>query len=93
MMECRFDENPKVRGVLTRRITSPPGIRTFARVRIFTDEQGKIFVEPLRVTGSGILSTLTRGNGLLIIPEEVEGYDEGEVVEVELLSPIQSQKG
>ncbi|MCD6236053.1 MAG: molybdopterin molybdotransferase MoeA [Thaumarchaeota archaeon] len=93
MMECRFDENPKVRGVLTRRITSPPGIRTFARVRIFTDEQGKIFVEPLRVTGSGILSTLTRGNGLLIIPEEVEGYDEGEIVEVELLSPIQSQKG
>ncbi|MEM4498204.1 MAG: molybdopterin molybdenumtransferase MoeA, partial [Nitrososphaerota archaeon] len=47
-----------------------------------------ILIEPLRVTGSGILSTLTRGNGLLVIPEELEGFDEGSEVEVILLSPI-----
>ncbi|MCD6312555.1 MAG: molybdopterin molybdenumtransferase MoeA, partial [Thaumarchaeota archaeon] len=44
--------------------------------------------EPLRVTGSGLLSTLTKGNGLLVIPEDLEGYDEGSEVEVMLLSPI-----
>lgn len=87
MLGCRFDPPPRVRGRLTRRIASPPGIRTYARVRIY-GEDDEILVEPLRVTGSGILSTLTRGNGLLVIPENVEGYDEGEEVEVEILQPI-----
>jgi len=84
MMGCRFDPRPRVRGVLTRRVASPPGIRSFVRVRVFEDELGRVFIEPLRTTGSGVLSTLTRGNGLLVIPEDVEGFDEGEVVEVEL---------
>jgi molybdopterin biosynthesis enzyme len=37
------------------------------------------------LTGSGLLSTLTKANAILVIPEDVEGYDEGEEVEVELL--------
>jgi len=89
MLGCKFDPKPKVKGVLTRRVASPPGIRTFVRVKAFKNEEGRVLVEPLRVTGSGVLSTLTRGNGLLIIPEEVEGFDEGDVVEVELLSSIE----
>jgi len=87
MLGCRFDPPPRIRGRLTRRIASPPGIRTYARVRIYREDD-EILIEPLRVTGSGILSTLTRGNGLLVIPENVEGYDEGEEVEVEILQPI-----
>jgi len=62
--------------------------RSGDRVRVYRGESGEVLVEPLRTTGSGILSTLTRGNGLLTIPEEVEGYDEGDEVEVELLSSI-----
>ncbi|MEM3922423.1 MAG: molybdopterin molybdotransferase MoeA [Nitrososphaerota archaeon] len=88
MLGCRFDPPPRIRGRLTRRIASPPGIRTYARVRVFKSGDGEISIEPLRVTGSGILSTLTRGNGLLVIPEELEGFDEGSEVEVILLSPI-----
>lgn len=84
---CRFDPAPKIRGRLTRRIASPPGIRSFIRVKVVEADDGEIFIEPLRLTGSGVLSTLIRGNGLLIIPEELEGYEEGEEVEVELLSP------
>lgn len=41
------------------------------------------------MTGSGILSTLTKGNGLLIVPENREGFDEGERVEVILLDPVE----
>jgi len=89
ILECRFDPKPRTRGILTRRVASPPGIRTYVRVRVFKDELGRVLVEPLRVTGSGVLSTLTRGNGLLVIPEEVEGFDEGEVVDVELFSPVE----
>jgi len=58
------------------------------RVRVFRSD-GEVMVEPLRLTGSGILSSLTRGNGLLMVPEELEGYDEGDVVDVELLQPVE----
>ncbi|MCL7393319.1 MAG: molybdopterin molybdotransferase MoeA [Thaumarchaeota archaeon] len=88
MLGCKFDPPPRVSGRLTRKVASPPGIRTYVRVRVFRSADGEVLIEPLRVTGSGILSTLTRGNGLLIIPEELEGLDEGSKVEVILLSPI-----
>jgi len=88
MLGCRFDPPPRISGRLTRRVASPPGIRTYVRVRVFRGADGEVLIEPLRVTGSGILSTLTRGNGLLVISEELEGLDEGSEVEVILLSPI-----
>ncbi len=40
--------------------------------------------EPIRVTGSGILSSMTRADGFVIVPEDVEGFGEGASVEVEL---------
>jgi molybdopterin molybdotransferase len=88
MLGCRFDPPPRISGRLTRKVASPPGVRTYVRVRVFRGADGEVLIEPLRVTGSGILSTLTRGNGLLVIPEELEGLDEGSEVEVILLSPI-----
>ncbi|MEN2999909.1 MAG: gephyrin-like molybdotransferase Glp [Acidilobaceae archaeon] len=80
------EEEPRavVRGVLTRRVTTPISVRSYVRVRVF-EEGGKTYVEPLALTGSGILSTLVRGNGILVVPEDREGYDEGEEVEVILL--------
>ncbi|MCS7107196.1 MAG: molybdopterin molybdotransferase MoeA [Acidilobaceae archaeon] len=80
------EEEPKatVKGVLTRRVTTPINVRSYVRVRVF-EEGGKTYVEPLALTGSGILSTLVRGNGILVVPEDREGYDEGEEVEVVLL--------
>ena len=87
MQRCVIEPRPRIRGILTRRVVNPPSTRSYVRVKVFESE-GKVMVEPLRLTGSGILSSLTRGNGLLIIPEELEGYDEGDSVEVELLHPI-----
>ena len=46
-------------------------------------------MEPLRLTGSGILSTLTRANGLLVIDEKSEGYDEGDYVDVIITQPVE----
>lgn len=86
MMGCRFEPRPRVRGRLMRRVATPPGTRSYVRVRVVRDREG-VCVEPLMLTGSGILSTLTKANGILIIPEELEGFDEGEEVEVELLQP------
>lgn len=75
---------PKVRAKLARRLAKPVGVKAFVRIKVY-QLNGEYFAEPLRLTGSGLLSTLTRGNGLLVIDEDVEGYDEGEMVEVQLL--------
>ena len=88
LMEAQEELTPKIKGRLTRRIASVQGFRTFNRVRIkrFGDQ---LSVEPLRLTGSGILTSMTKANGILVIPEDVEGYEAGEEVEVSLLRPVE----
>ena len=83
----RSPPKPKVKGKLIRRVYVEPGVRGYVRVKVFR-RNGEVLVEPLITTGSGILSTLIVGNGILIVPEELEGYDEGETVEVILTNPI-----
>jgi molybdopterin molybdotransferase len=89
MVGAKEEPLPTVKAILTRRVTTPINVRSYVRVRVY--RQGdKLYAEPLAVTGSGILSTLTKGNGLLIVPENREGYDENDEVEVILLGPIES---
>ncbi len=68
-----------VTGTLASKLTSKPGSRTYARVAL-RDEH----VEPIMISGSGILSSMAKADGFVIIPENVEGYDEGQQVEVVL---------
>ncbi len=67
-----------VRAPLGRKIASQPGRVDFARVRLADDGT----VEPVRVGGAGVLTTLTRSDGMVIIPGDVEGIEAGESVEV-----------
>jgi len=73
----------KVKAVLTRRIPSQPGVRTFTRVVV---EDGR--AEPIRTSGSGILTSMIKANGLVIVPEDREGFEEGEEVDVILIRDI-----
>lgn len=87
MVDGREEPKPKIKGILTRRVTTPVNVRSYVRVRVYSKE-GRVYVEPLALTGSGILSTLVRGNGILVVPENREGFDEGEEVEVTLLRGV-----
>ncbi len=78
--------DPLVYAVASRRIVSAAGVLDVIRVRLCIDGAA-LRVEPLRVTGSGILSTLLRGNGVVLAEPEVTGYDEGSLVPVRLLNP------
>ena len=69
-----------VRAVLSGKIASRIGYKTFARVRI---ESGKAI--PLATSGAGILSSVSKADGFVIIPPNVEGYNKGEEVEVVLI--------
>jgi molybdopterin molybdotransferase len=40
--------------------------------------------EPIMISGAGILSSVARADGFVLVPEEREGIEEGETVEVML---------
>jgi molybdopterin molybdotransferase len=82
---------PTIKAKLSRRIPGVLGSRTYIRVQV-TERQGTVYVEPVSVSGAGIISSLVRANGFVIVPEKVEGYEEGEVVDVELFRPVVNEK-
>ncbi|MBA2565239.1 MAG: molybdopterin molybdotransferase MoeA [Gemmatimonadetes bacterium] len=67
------------RGRLSRKLVSTLGLRTYVRVRF---EEGR--VEPIRTSGAGILSSVVRAHGFVVIPEDSEGLSEGSEVDVVL---------
>ncbi len=79
---------PMVKAVLTRRITSVLGRKTYVRVRV-TMKDNDLFAEPVSAKGSGSISTMTQSNGFLIVPENREGISGGEPVFVQMFSILE----
>ncbi|WP_435183331.1 molybdopterin molybdotransferase MoeA [Halobellus sp. EA9] len=87
------DPPPTTGAVLDRKIPSEPGVRTFARVQVDdgvadgddADEGPDALptATPTRASGSGVLSSVALADGWVAVPEEREGFDEGETVTVE----------
>jgi len=73
----------KAKARVTRKIPCRVGLREFVRVRL-GEVDGSLMATPLP-RGAGSITTLTRADGILEVPENVEGYGEGEEVWVELL--------
>ncbi|MDK2372101.1 MAG: molybdopterin molybdotransferase MoeA, partial [Candidatus Korarchaeota archaeon] len=72
---------PRVRARLDRRIASRPGVRHYVRVKL-RRESDALLATPVRVGGSGIISSLTQADGFVVVPEDVEGYEAGSEVDV-----------
>jgi len=79
---------PRVRARLVRRVASTTGIRVFLRVKVRKRVEQYV-AEPLRSTGSGVLSSMVQANGIVVIPESREGFEAGEEVEVLLFRPVE----
>jgi molybdopterin molybdotransferase len=67
----------RVRAPLARKIVSTIGRLEYLRVRLVDGR-----VEPLAIGGASILSSTTRADGFVVIPDDSEGYPPGNVVEV-----------
>jgi len=89
LLQTEEDLDYTINAKLSRRVVNTGGVRTFVRVRLFMDHD-KWVAEPIMASGAGIISSLTGANGLLIIPENKEGIDEGEIVEVQLLRHLKA---
>ncbi len=89
MLGMRQEEpRPTTKAILTRRVSSALGRKTFARVRTFV-KNGEVFAEPVSTKGSGSISTMTRSNGFVVVPEDREGVAEGEVIPVRLFGFVE----
>lgn len=78
-------ERPRVMAHLTRRLTSPMGVEDYVRVKL--GRVGERVVATPIGRGAGVISSLVRADGLLVVPAGLEGMEEGQAVEVELLRP------
>ena len=73
--------------VATTRMFSAKGRRTFVMVRLRRDETNRFFAEPVSKADSGAITTLTRAEGYVEIPEDVQFIDAGERISVHLFGP------
>jgi len=76
---------PTVSATLGRKLPSKLGLEEFVRV-ILGRVEDRLVAMPIS-RGAGIITSLSRADGILQIPQEQEGVDEGAEVEVRLLRP------
>jgi putative molybdopterin biosynthesis protein len=79
-------ERPKIRALPTGKIPSKLGTEEFLRVKV--GKVGKRFYATPLPRGSGMITSLTKADGIIRIPMLSEGLTENEEAEVELLRPV-----
>ena len=75
---------------LGRRIVSGMGAEDFIRMNIGY-VNGQFVANPL-TRAAGVTMSYVRADGLLVVPANIIGYEQGEHVEVELLRPLEEIK-
>lgn len=76
-----------VNATLTRPVVSGLKYQEFVRVRMGC-VGGRLMASPLS-RGSGVVSSFMKADGILEVPQGLEGYEAGEEVSVRLLSPLE----
>jgi putative molybdopterin biosynthesis protein len=77
---------PRARARLARKLASAMGVDDWVRVRLGR-VGGELVATPLP-RGAGVLTSLVRADGLLVVPAPLEGHHPGERVEVRLLRGV-----
>src|ERR671923_755042 len=79
-------ERPRARARLARKYASSMGMDDWVRVRLGRVGGELVATPPPR--GAGVLTSLVRADGLLVVPAGLEGHHAGEDVEVMLLRGV-----
>jgi molybdopterin molybdotransferase len=79
-----------VQALLKEAIIKKKGTRHFIRARI-TFENGQYQALTTGEQGSGILKSMVKANGLIVLPEEITSVKEGDTVTVQLIDPSLNQ--
>jgi len=79
-------ERPTIKALPTRKIPSKLGTEEFLRVKL--GKIGEKYFATSLPRGSGMITSLTKADGIIRISAPSEGLNENEATEVELLRPI-----
>ena len=80
-------ERPRIKAFSNRKIPSKLGTEEFLRVKV--GKVGDRFLTSPLPRGSGVITSLTKADGIIRIPALSEGLDENEEAAVELLRPVE----
>jgi len=87
MLGIEYEPRPTVQAKLTRKVPSALGVMVFLRVKVYLKGE-QYYADPLRTAGAGVLTTMTKASGYVIIPEDRADLEEGEIVTVHLTGSI-----
>jgi molybdopterin molybdotransferase len=71
-----------VKAILTKNISSNPGREDYVRVSV-EEKNGRVLASPI-LGKSGLITTLVKADGTVVIPLQKLGFEQGTEVEVEL---------
>lgn len=77
----------KITAKLGKRVVSSLKYREYVRVTLGKSNVGYVAVPLPR--GAGVITSFTKADGILTVPQNSEGFESGETVEIELLRDIQ----
>jgi putative molybdopterin biosynthesis protein len=90
-MAGRRRETPfTVKATTSEKMFQAKGRRTFVMVNLTRDRSGKLLAKPVLLGLSGAITTLSKADGFVIIPERRQFINAGEEVTVYLLKPLPS---
>jgi putative molybdopterin biosynthesis protein len=72
----------KIQAKLTRKVTSPPGDDDYLRMAV-GHVGDQVLAAPL-ARGAGIITSMARADGLMLIPQGVQGRQAGDIVDIAL---------
>jgi len=84
MLGRKGSVKPTIRATSESYIKNKDGRRVFARVKV-RQEDGEYYASLVGPQGSGILTSMTLANGLMIVPEDVPAVNVGDDVVVQML--------
>ena len=87
----KTEQRLTIKAVLTRKMSGVLGRKTYARVLVKL-KMGELLVEPISAKGPSSISTMTKSNGYVVIPEDREGIKEGETVLVQMFDNIAKEE-
>lgn len=88
MMGCQRTEPPRLQAVSTEALRKRPGRTEFQRGIVSNAPDGSLQVRTTGEQGSGMLSSMLRGNGLIVLPHDAATIQPGDTVEVMMFEGV-----
>jgi len=92
MLGLKQEFRPVIKAKIARRVSTALGRKSFVRVHVLQHGE-EFFAEPVSTRGSSVISTMTKANGYIVVPENRGGLEGGELVKVHMFNSVEAVDG